>query len=320
MSTSIYKLQPIVDDPRYEGFAVSKLPDDLPETIHTKDWRPRRLSGTWVAPLGRGRVREFNDFPGINLGEPAFSEKAVQILADFLEPNGEILPIKTNTKGRYFYYNVLTVVDVLDRNSSTVTWTTRGVMARSIDHFVFRTECIVGLSIFRIIEVPTSKFVTQSFVDRVQEHDLKGFNFIKVWPLPEGTHWDPLVRSNQRPTKQVESAKPAIKNHSVIICLRLGAEHKVTKSHLKRVERLMNEAENLLADGAQNHQDVGGLEGHECVGSEMRLFFACPSAEELATRLLPWLKQIDWSDGLYAIKRQGPFADAKASESIFYQR
>jgi hypothetical protein len=38
-----------------------------------------------------GRVAEFNDYPGVDMVLPAFSERAVKSLGSLLEPNGELL-------------------------------------------------------------------------------------------------------------------------------------------------------------------------------------------------------------------------------------
>ena len=40
-----------------------------------------------------GHVRRFNDYPCINMSRPAFSQRAVDLLRDVLEPNGEPLMI-----------------------------------------------------------------------------------------------------------------------------------------------------------------------------------------------------------------------------------
>ncbi len=48
---------------------------------------------------------------------------------------------------------------------------------------------LVGLSIFHLRELPGRIFVTEVFVERVREHGLNGFEFIKAWPMPEGTNY-----------------------------------------------------------------------------------------------------------------------------------
>src|SRR5437899_2637605 len=100
-SINIYQLQPVLDDPRFEGFAYEDSPslrgkfslveDFLPDS--TTGWAAPHLARIWKPLKVIGRVRPFNDYPCISLMIPAFSERAVASLRDFLEPNGELLPL-----------------------------------------------------------------------------------------------------------------------------------------------------------------------------------------------------------------------------------
>src|ERR1700685_545939 len=107
MSTpEIYVLEPILDDPRYNGFhGAPFLFHWLPQNRTTRKWRVKRFARTWITPKVNGIVRKCQDYPGIDIVSPAFSERAVEVLRDFLEPNGEILPINTRS-GKYFAYNL----------------------------------------------------------------------------------------------------------------------------------------------------------------------------------------------------------------------
>ena len=191
---ALYKLNQIVNDPRFKGFAFVRDeslrgkrsltadfgPDDVKE--RGRAWTVTRMAPFWVPQPVIGKVRPMNDFPCVNLTIPAFSRKAVDALRDFLEPNGELLPLVSSV-GEYYAYNVTTVADILDHERSEIKWFN--------DHHdlalhIKRYECVPGrlegLSIFLIVENSATPYATQAFVDRAKEHGLKGFDFAKLWP------------------------------------------------------------------------------------------------------------------------------------------
>jgi|SRR5581483_7735548 len=189
----LYQLDPIVDNPSFEGFgfddAVSfrgkgRLAFDFgPDDIPTKGraWTVTRMAPTWVPTPVYGNVKPHNDYPCVNLTVPAFSRRAVDALRDFLEPNGELLPL-ASPLGEYYAYNVTTVADILDHKRSEIVWfNERHVSALRIRRYECIPEKLTGLSIFRLVEMSSSTFVHQVFVDRVREHGLQGFHF--TWAL-----------------------------------------------------------------------------------------------------------------------------------------
>lgn len=195
---ALYKLECVTDDPEFEGFASVRekslrnkgrlgfdfSPDDIP--TKGRGWTVTPLAPIWTPQPVVGRVKPHNDYPCVNLGIPAFSRRAVDALRDMLEPNGELLPLVSSV-GEYFAFNVTTVADVLDHQRSDIEWFSTG--PRDIARHIRRYECIpeklTGLSIFRLVEKPSSTFVTQVFVDRVRQHGLQGFHFTRLWPLPD---------------------------------------------------------------------------------------------------------------------------------------
>lgn len=123
--TSVYVLSKILDNPLFEGFGfVSDKPvrntlrrsaDFLPDDVKTmkRKWTAPILSSLWTPQEVQGRVNSFNDFPCIMMDIPAFSARAVRALKDYLEPNGELLPLVSDI-GEYYAYNTRTIVDALD--------------------------------------------------------------------------------------------------------------------------------------------------------------------------------------------------------------
>lgn len=165
---ALYQLEPITDNPKFEGFAFvreesvrgkviggqSRLVWDFgPDDIKTKGraWTVTPLTRFWTPQPVIGRVRPFNDFPCVNLTIPAFSRRAVDALRDFLEPNGELLPL-VSTVAEYFAYNTTKVADILDEANSQIRWLSEKHSFEQIfeiDCYQCFPERMAGLSIFR---------------------------------------------------------------------------------------------------------------------------------------------------------------------------
>jgi hypothetical protein len=191
---ALYNLDCITDDPEFEGFGFvrgesirgkARLtwdfgPDDIP--TKGRGWTVTRMASIWTPQPVLGRVQPHNDYPCVNFTIPAFSRRAVDALRDFLEPNGELLPLVASV-GEYYAYNITTVVDILDHERSEIEWFNEGRVS-ALD--IRRYECIpaklTGLSIFRLVEMSSSTFVHQVFVDRVKQHGLQGFHFTRLYP------------------------------------------------------------------------------------------------------------------------------------------
>ncbi len=221
---ALYKLTGMTDDPDLDGFSFVRE-----ESLRDNDWlnndfspsaddikaKGRAWTVTPLAPIWTpqpviGEVDPRNDYPCVDYLIPAFSRRAVDVLRDFLEPNGELLPL-VNSVGEYYAYNITTVADVLDHDRSDIEWSPgKRVLARQIRRYECVPEKLAGLSIFRLVEEPGRTVVTQAFVDRVNQHRLNGFEFIRLWPLPPGVHWrygEP-DRSEDHAPAPVEDASP----------------------------------------------------------------------------------------------------------------
>ena len=120
------------------------------------------------------------DTPSLSSHIPVFNAKAVNMLADFLEPNGELLPIACDGE-KFFLFNVTTVVDALDENSSELKlFNSGGIM--SIERHSFTQEKLIGVTVFKLPQrVLGWAYVTDPFVDKVKVAKLKGFKFRLVW-------------------------------------------------------------------------------------------------------------------------------------------
>src|SRR5690349_9890392 len=106
----VYEVQAVYDNPLFEGIGLKDYERNghLTETwpndwiTNYQTWQPKSMKANWPVPEVVGRVRRFNDYPGADM--PAFSQRAVDMLRDILEANGELLPVK-HELGTYYYFN-----------------------------------------------------------------------------------------------------------------------------------------------------------------------------------------------------------------------
>jgi len=143
-------------------------------TSMKRKWTGREKFAFVPARLPKG------DTPGLRSHIPVFSSKAVTVLEDFLEPNGELLPIICD-KEKYFLFNVTKVVDALDEpNCELQLFDDGGIM--DIVRYSFLKKKLIGVNIFKLPQDLLGwVYATDAFVDRVQAAGLKGFKFRLVW-------------------------------------------------------------------------------------------------------------------------------------------
>ncbi len=200
---AVYRIMPVLDDPHYATLSlidnspiasgVTLLSDFVPPDVSSKNWQAPRLANLWKRRKVKNHLPfQVNDYPCIGLRIPAFSNRAKEELASYLVPNGELLELDCD-EGSFVAYNPTVVSHALDRERSDIVWPDRErlkirkgeavdlVYAATINRHVFDPEGLNGLSIFRIAEDIVRYYVTQEFVDAVNEAGLKGFNFELMW-------------------------------------------------------------------------------------------------------------------------------------------
>ncbi len=294
--SEIFELTIVTDDPRFEGFALAQsksvlgrdsLDDDLTpgfvEAEKNTNWRQVKLGAKWKPPKVEGRVAEFNDFPGIDMVLPAFSQRAVDALKDLLEPNGEILPLRSNTKTKFYFYNILNIANVLNKSRSVCEfWCRPPTTAVDIEHFEFHKNKVQELSIFRIPQLPVYTFVTNVFVDRVNACGLTGFDFTKVWPLPKSVDW-------RMQGKKAWKKRMQLKKETVVVRLPLSGSAG-ERQKIRRLEKTFDET--LLPSDMTKY--VGVYEGSDEVDNEFRMYFSCPNAKKLFNQIQGKIEQLSW--------------------------
>ena len=322
MDPAIFELNSIPDDPRFEGFAWAGEPasrlgrDSFDEDFYPAwggKWAVTSLAEKWRPIEVTGRVRPFNDFPCVEL-TPAFSRRAVDVLGDFLRPNGELLPLKSKV-GEYYAYNLHTVADILDKKKSTVTRWSSPTLADHISHVVLKRKTLGKLSIFYLKEKADCALVTSRFVERVQQYGLNGFDFRKVWPLPKGTDWRmEYAKARRRKSKvRVKGKLEEIKRHSVVLFLTLKGKSP-SAAEKKRISEILNDLDAQLIIPALDAPYFGSLEGHDFLDGDCRIFLSCPDATALREKIGAWISLVDWNGGVSLVLRHGDLFDEDARE------
>jgi hypothetical protein len=309
----IFELLPIFDDPRFDEFdfedARSLLDNEqlyldfAGKNPGKLSWEPVRMAHVWTPQFAKGAVRPFVDYTRVSR-IPVFSQRAVSVLREFLEPNGELLPLLTK-KGTYSVYNILKKSTALDVSRSTAKFVPESSKetAFSVEYFWFDESELDGHSIFRIREYPAVVLVTDTFKRRAEQAGLNGFYFIKVWPFPEGESWD---RAETLRSRELRKQQEPLRGHCLTIRLSVAGKEP-TDEEGEVAYRLAQEIEELLTAGrdAKDDEFIGAVEAVEPAKREAQIILACPDADRLAAFLQPWLSSLDWPRGVKLEKQYG---------------
>ena len=320
---NVFKLEPILDNPLYEGFGSggslsclgrdNAFDDFFPANGEVWDWKSSKLADRWKPIVVKGRTRPFNDYPCLGMMVPVFSRRAVDALRDYLEPNGELLPL-IHPAGEYYAFNCRTIVEVLDREASQALWSpVEPRLGTMFDYYAIYADRLTGVSIFRMREQPNLVFVTTSFVDRARQHGLNGFHFVKVWPFPEGTNYRLEDKNQRQAAQQIRTAHGVtdIKAESLVICLPLKSG-KLSKDEKKRISSMEDDLDAQLFTPTLDDPYFGSLEGKKTAKGITKLYLSCPDAEALFRKLSHWLKALDWQPRPKVLVRNVSFDDFSA--------
>lgn len=315
----VYDLTCSMIDPRFSAcFIVApearsvlgheQAVDDLMVTDGMSlNWRTQPLAEHWRPMPVVGPVNPFNDYPCLGLVNPVFSRRAVDALGDMLEANGDLLPLDTKI-GEYYLYVVQTKIDALNVPGSDVRRSRGDEVAARIVYFDFIPSRLANATIFRIPEQPNYTLVTDRFKDRVERSGLNGFEFAKVWPLPEGSDWFKEHRVWQKQQKATKLAGEAI-----VLRFTLHGDTPSPSERERAADIETALAAKLKVDSRESPYR-GSIEVAEFVEGEFRIFCTCPSAETLGEFLASWLETVSWAGGISLTKRFGNLYDKKAKE------
>lgn len=308
---NVYELTRDYDDPRFSSIDFDEAPslvglnslyDDFGgRNVRRLDWEPIPLAHLWQPHVAVGPIQAYNDYPTIT-SYPAFSERAVKVLRDLLERNGELLPVQTNA-GTYYAYNVLTKSKALLPKQCNLTIYPGWETAKSAEYLAFDESGIVGHAIFRCQEYPVPVFVTEEFKARVEQYCLNGFYFIKVWPFAPGESY---ARAEQLRKRESRKIKEKLKGQCVAILLSVPGDE-ATEEEEKRGFPVAEELNELLVNRMKETtgEFLGSIECLEPEKKALGIYVVGPDAEQLAEVIEPWVKSIDWPHAVTLVKYAG---------------
>lgn len=127
------------------------------------------------------------DFLTIDTGTtPIFSESATDIFSKYLTVYGEFLSL-ISKNSNYFVFNVMLFIDALDESRSNIVEYDNQI-ARITHYHFYEDKIDHDTFIFKIPQLPWQRvFVTDKFIDIVNENNLEGLKCKLVWddgPLP----------------------------------------------------------------------------------------------------------------------------------------
>ncbi|EEM7496063.1 hypothetical protein C8737_20270 [Salmonella enterica subsp. enterica serovar Bareilly] len=163
--------------------------NDLSESIkmkslHEQKWKPFDLN-KYVIPefdlnsSDTGKRNFQHDISTHTSPFYIFSENAVESLKDILEPRGQFLPINTPSKRKKFigYYPTKPLINTIDIEKSGMKDYDYKSMGIKADNLCFKKGTILDDYLFSLSEDRRYVFFTEKFRQRVEEAELKGFDF-----------------------------------------------------------------------------------------------------------------------------------------------
>ena len=145
------------------------------------------MKDNWV-PVSLERIddKSCNDIEIGNMSEfdsgiPVFDTKSKDVLEDILKNNVEFLRAINDEKELWFI-NVLTVLDCIDYEKSEYKRFSSSERIMYFTKYAFEKAKIGNNKIFKLKDEPGSyPFVTEDVKKAVEDNNLKGFIFSKVW-------------------------------------------------------------------------------------------------------------------------------------------
>lgn len=124
---------------------------------------------------------EYSDMPWWGSDALTLRPAAVEVLGAVLQPIGELLPLSCRDASMVLF-NVMNVVDALDRKASRIALFPNSERVMAIDRHVFRPEALVGQLLFKIPELTRGPiYASEELRDLVMSAALRGLEFRPIW-------------------------------------------------------------------------------------------------------------------------------------------
>jgi hypothetical protein len=160
----------------FGDFSIHETLVEIGEPPQLASWKKPRAK---LVPVEEDAPCQRSDFPWLGSHALVLRQEPAMRLRDMLEANGELLPMDGDDGTELFAFNAQ-VVDALDEERSDVARFSSGEILE-IRKPVFRTEALRDVDIFRLPGRGGETFVSERFVQRVQEAGLQGLSFLEVW-------------------------------------------------------------------------------------------------------------------------------------------
>jgi hypothetical protein len=157
---------------------------DFDRGVYAGDGRSRKHN--WHPPRVKLKSDPFNhgkkvpDIGHVAAGSVVFSERAVEVLSNHLEPYGELLPLDVEGD-TYFLYNVTNIIDAIDQEKSVK----RGTGRIKIPAFV-ADKIPKDVEIFKVPETQRSQIYFheingENIKTLIEQYGLNGAHFRLEW-------------------------------------------------------------------------------------------------------------------------------------------
>ncbi|MCY4021360.1 MAG: hypothetical protein OXG39_18275 [Chloroflexi bacterium] len=143
-------------------------------------WEPKEV---WYHPLDFKKNKGIANFPmwsSVIVCDAAAKDIIYELTKDCVE----FLPLSSPTipETEYFALNCVKVLDCLDMERSEFTRFEKTGGIRSIRRYEFKANCIDGIPVFKLPILNSARtFVTNEFKQLVEDNNLTGLEFQKVW-------------------------------------------------------------------------------------------------------------------------------------------
>jgi hypothetical protein len=151
------------------------------QPVDLKQWKPFKVIRAYTTP--DNLTKPLGDRAGVDFrSDPVvLSRRALDELLPYIGRFGQMLPLAFD-ECEYSLFNITNVVDALDEAASEVWRFPSSGRIGDIKRYVFKPEAVRDQWIFKIPQRSKGfAFVTDRFVEAVQQAGLTGFGFELLW-------------------------------------------------------------------------------------------------------------------------------------------
>ncbi len=126
------------------------------------------------------KERVLGDYPFFSV--PAISQKAKNVLEPYFGDYVEIFPLETGKLGKYYFLNIINVLDCLDKEKSEIDYLSSSNMIFEIKKWVFNNVLNKENSRIFIVKNQLGEriYVNEDIKKLIEDNNLKGFVFKEV--------------------------------------------------------------------------------------------------------------------------------------------